>query len=71
MQADRSGDGQIDRDVAAGRLGIGTQLVRAFDANVVIVSCTAPQAEADTTVPGAVVEPELIRKAKEEGAEEK
>jgi large subunit ribosomal protein L25 len=40
------------------------------DKNLVIVNCVAPHVEAEGAVPGAVAEPELIRKAKEEGAEE-
>jgi large subunit ribosomal protein L25 len=41
------------------------------DKNLVIVNCVAPHVEAEAGVPGAVAEPELIRKPKEEGEEEK
>jgi large subunit ribosomal protein L25 len=37
------------------------------ESHAVIVSCMAPLADEDTTPGGAVVEPELIRKPKEEG----
>ena len=39
------------------------------DPHTVIVSCTAPMVEPEPGVGGAVVEPELIRKPKEEGEE--
>lgn len=41
------------------------------DGHAVIVNCTAPLAVPEPGVGGAAVEPELIRKPKEEGAEEK
>ena len=62
---------QLGDAIHASDIELPTGATLISDSHVVIVSCTAPQAEADTTVPGAVVEPELIRKAKEEGAEEK
>jgi large subunit ribosomal protein L25 len=40
------------------------------DSHAVIVNCAAPHLEAEA-VPGAVIEPELIRKPKEDGEEEK
>lgn len=40
------------------------------DPQAVIVSCTAPMVEPEGGVSGAVVEPELIRKPKEEGGKE-
>jgi large subunit ribosomal protein L25 len=41
------------------------------DASQVVVNCVAPHAEAEEAAPGAVAEPELIRKEKPEGEAEK